>query len=353
MEIQITRGEMKVSKTLTSGLVLAVAILPYELTAATFLEEIVVTATKREASAQDLPISLTAISGDNLRALGITHAQDIDDVVPNFDYVSSFGKTTPNITIRGVGFLGFFSSGVSPVGVYSDNVYIGQNIAQGFALFDLERIEVLRGPQGTLFGRNTTGGLINFISVKPVVGEELTGFIYQSAGEENSFETEGAISVPLGDKAATRFSFERNVSDGFFKNVNPAVNEDDSGEIEMYSARAQLLWEPTESFNILLNGHYGSADNKAPRQASYVDQAELFLIPDRNFNGVTDPGDVIVNCPPGTRSGFFQGGCSDPFRGVLTEDDDPYTTQMSVPTHEDIDLYSVSMTMTREMSDGT
>ena len=131
----------------------AIAIaLPSAVFAQDLMDEVIVTATKRETSAQDLPISLTALSGDVMRELNINDAQDIDAFVPNFDYESSFGKTSPNITIRGVGNIGFFSSGTSPVGIYNDGIYVGQNIATGFTVFDLERIEILRGPQGTLFG---------------------------------------------------------------------------------------------------------------------------------------------------------------------------------------------------------
>ena len=332
-------------KPLFAFLLFPLMLLSTSVYAADYLEEITVTATKKEEAAHEVPISITVLSGNRLSDMGMSSSDAIDEQTPNFQMRSSFGVTAPNLAIRGVGNLSFFAA-TTTVGVYSDGVFIAQPIAQGFQIFDLERVEVLRGPQGTLFGRNTTGGLVNFIPVKPQVGEAMSGNVSLTVAEENTFDTEAALSLPLGDTAAARVAFIRRASDGFFENANPAAADRDVNESEFYAARALLNWEPTDSFSILFNAHYGNANNDAaPYKGSYIDNSQLaprFGVPPQFFFPAG-----VGNCPAGSTPGGFLGGCASPFSGIPAHSDDPYSIESSLnESHEDVNTYGFSATIT-------
>ena len=322
--------------------------------AANLMEEITVIATKKEEAAHDIPVSITAISGENLSQFGKTSSDSIDDLTPNFQMNSSFGVTTPNMAIRGIGNLSFFAS-TTTVGVYSDGVFIAQPIAQGFQIFDLERVEVLKGPQGTLFGRNTTGGLVNFIPVKPRVGDAMSGDFSVTAAEENTFDVEAALSLPLGDTSAARVAVIRRASDGFFKNADPAARDRNVHESEFYAGRALLSWEPTDTFDILFNAHYGNANNDAaPYKGSYVDNSELAprFMPPVPPQFLFPAG--VGNCPAGSFPGGFGGGCASPFSGIPAHSDDPFAIENSIAeSHEDVNTYGFSATMTWDVENYT
>ena len=332
-------------KPLFAFLLFPLMLLSISVYAADYLEEITVTATKKEEAAHEVPISITVLSGNRLSDMGMTSSDAIDEQTPNFQMRSSFGVTAPNLAIRGVGNLSFFAA-TTTVGVYSDGVFIAQPIAQGFQIFDLERVEVLRGPQGTLFGRNTTGGLVNFIPVKPQVGEAMSGNVSLTVAEENTFDTEAALSLPLGDTAAARVAFIRRASDGFFENANPTASDRDVNESEFYAARALLNWEPTDSFSILFNAHYGNANNDAaPYKGSYIDNSQLaprFGVPPQFFFPAG-----VGNCPAGSTPGGYLGGCASPFSGIPAHSDDPYSIESSLnESHEDVNTYGFSATIT-------
>ena len=132
------------------------------------VEEIVITTQRRQQSLQDVPISVTALSGDELERLGVATSVDIASQTPNLKVGLPAGEgNIPAIFLRGVGLNDFNQNANGSVGWYADDVYVSQVTGQTFLLFDMERVEVARGPQGTLYGRNTTGGLVNFISRKP------------------------------------------------------------------------------------------------------------------------------------------------------------------------------------------
>ena len=131
------------------------------------IEELVVTAQKREQNIRDVSISVTAFSGDRVEALGFEQPIDIATQIPNFHVKNEVGKATPTLTIRGVGLGAFSHNSVSPVAVYVDEVFMPSTTQMSFSLFDLERVEVLKGPQGDLFGRNTTAGSVSFVSRNP------------------------------------------------------------------------------------------------------------------------------------------------------------------------------------------
>ncbi len=135
------------------------------------IAEIVVTAQKRAQNLQDVPAAVSAIGGDALEARGINETSDLMGAVPSLQISTPYGKTQPNFSLRGISVANEFSaSTASPVGVYVDEVYQSFRASHGGQLYDIDRVEVLRGPQGTLYGRNTTGGAISFFTRKPGLG---------------------------------------------------------------------------------------------------------------------------------------------------------------------------------------
>src|SRR3984885_14447732 len=172
------------------------------------LEEIVVTAQKREQNSQDIGISLSAITGTDLNALGAVAATDITHSMPAVVLTQPNGPSSFSLAIRGVPQNDFADHQESPAAIYIDDVYVSQMAGLAFSLFDIDRVEVLRGPQGTLFGRNATGGLANFVTRRP--SDEAGGYIDITAGERNLTRVEGAVTGPILDGVDGRLSFQSN-----------------------------------------------------------------------------------------------------------------------------------------------
>ena len=166
-------------------------------TAAAGLDEIVVTAQRRAQSISDVPLAITAIDNNTLEKSGISNSAQLATVVPNLQISSPYGNTQPNFSLRGISVANEYNSNqASPIGVYIDDVYIAPRTSQGMGLFDLDRLEVLRGPQGTLFGRNTTGGAINFITRGPSL-DGANGYAELGYGNFNTFTAQGAVEETL------------------------------------------------------------------------------------------------------------------------------------------------------------
>ena len=221
------------------------------------LEEVVVTAQKREQSVQDIGIAITTLTGQDIRELGYTSALDVVRQTPGLEVASAYGPgSSAQVVIRGVGQNDFGEGHESPVTPYIDEFYLVSVPAVDFSMFDLERIEVLRGPQGTLFGRNSTGGLMHYVTAKPT--KDTSGFISLGGGEYSEIKAEGAISGSLSDSLAGRLSFISHHSDGFKKNLNPDLG--DGGEAGTDAVRAQLLFEPADDLSALFKAEYGEID---------------------------------------------------------------------------------------------
>ena len=188
------------------------------------LEEILVTAQKREQNLQDVGISVSAFSGQQLAELGMLSVSDIVAQTPNVTFVSPFGEGN-NIafTLRGVGLNDFSEHNEAPGAVYVDGVYQGTLAGANFQLFDLDRVEVLRGPQGTLFGRNTSAGLVQYITRKP--GDEPEARAELTVGEFSQTRFEGAVGGPLGDVVAGRLSALYHKHDGYRPSRTPGVDD--------------------------------------------------------------------------------------------------------------------------------
>lgn len=176
--------------------------------AAQELEEIIVTARKIEESLQEAPVAVSVVSGDTLARMGSQDLTAVGQYAPNVIFEtgqSTSGIRAPTIYIRGVGQPDFIIVEDPAIGVYLDGVYVGRTIGSVFDLVDVNRVEVLRGPQGTLFGRNNIGGAINLISKRPDP-EAMGARVKLGVGEDGYQSAQGVINVPLGATAAARFS---------------------------------------------------------------------------------------------------------------------------------------------------
>ena len=216
------------------------------------IEEITVTAQKRAQDLQDVGISVTAFSARQLRELGLTEARDLNQQVPSLMITDLASVPTISVvTIRGVNQNDFADHNEAPVAVYRDGVYTSFIGAVGGQMYDLERVEVIRGPQGTLFGRNATGGLIHLISAKP--HEQFEAYSELTVGDYNQIRFEGAINGALSDNVFGRVAVLTNKHDGWMKN---RIGED-ANSADARNIRAQLLISPTESVDLLFRGSFG------------------------------------------------------------------------------------------------
>ena len=204
------------------------ATLPYEAACAQ-LEEVLVTAERREASVQDVPLAVSAYNQELIENLQLDDTLDLINVVPNLFGGNNTGLGTANMYyMRAQGNDESIATFDPPVGTYVDDVYITRQNANNFTLFDVERIEVLRGPQGTLYGRNTTGGAISIIMRKP--GEEMSGYLEGGVGRWDRTMMRGSIDVPINDRVLTKFSYYTVDDNGYLENTvdGETYNEVDS-----------------------------------------------------------------------------------------------------------------------------
>ena len=250
------------------------------------LEPVVTTAQRVEQDAQDVPISITTVSGeklDNIKAGG-ADIRFLSARAPSVIAESSFGRAFPRFYIRGIGNTDFDLNSSQPVSLVYDDVPYENPILKGFPVFDVEGIEVLRGPQGTLFGRNTPGGIIKFDSVKP--GEDLNGYARASVGSYATTEVEGAVGFRVNDNLALRFSGLVQQRDDFVD--NRFTGEENAFEgFEETAARVQALWSPVASTDILLNVHGRNNDSDARLfRANIIDQGSRGLSDDFDFDTV-------------------------------------------------------------------
>lgn len=213
------------------------------------LEETIVTAQHREENVQDIPITVTALSSTELEEAQIFGAAEIAYKAPGLAY-AEFAPGQALLSMRGVSSSDDGAGMDNSVALFLDGVYIGKGASINFNMFDLERIEVLRGPQGTLFGRNAVGGALNVVTSKP--SDELTAKAGVTAGNEGQLRYQGLISGPLGDNVAGKLSYSHREHDGFVKNT--VLNKDQQDE-DVDSMRGQLRFT-TESSDWLLSGDY-------------------------------------------------------------------------------------------------
>ena len=238
---------------------------PIRTAAAGQQEEITVTAQRREQAVGDVAATISVIGGKALTELGALEVKDIGRLTPNVQIEGTYGNASnPIITIRGVGIEDFNDNNSSPAGVYVDEVYLSAPPMLAFGLFDMERVEVLKGPQGTLYGRNTTSGAVNFISRKPT--QSFEGFARASYETFERTTIEGAVGGPISDTLAFRLAGTGDFGGDYIEN---RFTGDDNGGRDFRAGRLLLSWEPTSRFDVLLNIH-GAGDRSDIGQYQHV-----------------------------------------------------------------------------------
>ena len=287
---------------------------------AQMLEEVIVTAQKREQNVQDIGIAITAFSGDQLKNLRVTESTDVAYMSAGVFVSGSSAGQTKEFTIRGVTQNDFSDFAENPNATYVDEGYIGFRQGGVFAAFDLERVEILKGPQGTLFGRNATGGAIAYHTNKPT--EETEGFLDVTYGRENTVNVEGAISGSISDRVRGRLSGMYKRHDSILNNAfqqsiaNPAgpgsapwfgattSDADDIWNDNQWAIRGQLEFDVTDNLQVLVSGFAGRAKiSTAPNK-----QIGTTSVVDANDNAVNSI--FAVDDPLGCEELLVTGGCA-------------------------------------------
>ena len=242
------------------------------------LEEVIVTAERRETLLQDTPISVMNFNAVELEELSIDNFEDLSHFMPNVSIgpggVSS--NTTANYAIRGIGQNRNSIDADRGVGLYIDDMYFARSVNAYLRIADVERIEVLRGPQGTLFGRNNTGGAVRYITRKPV--EEFEASIRGTFGDLNRRDIRGVVNVPFSEQVLGRFTYGHFERDGFVTAVGGLIPGQDYGDQDEDILRAQLRFLPSDGLTVDIAASYTQAQNNGP-----ADMPVLFDPTSRNW----------------------------------------------------------------------
>ncbi|MFA0809901.1 TonB-dependent receptor [Microbulbifer epialgicus] len=259
------------------------------------IEEVTVTAQKIEESIQDVPIAVSALSGDNMDELKIERGEELLRAVPNVNFSKS-NFSSYNFAIRGVGTKAVSAASDPAVAVSFNNAPLIRNRLFEQEFFDVQRVEVLRGPQGTLYGRNATAGVVNMLPVMPE--DEFASEVKAEIGSYNSKRTSGMFNLPLGETMGFRLSGALTKRDGFDYNIHTG---NDVNDRDLYSTRAIFEWEPSESFNANLIWQHFEEDDKRSRTGKQLCTKDpgLSKIGDTELTGFT-PVFLSQGCLPGS-----------------------------------------------------
>ena len=270
------------------------------------LDEIVVTATKRLENLQDVPLAVSAVTAEQLKNQGIFETSDLNHSAPNLQVSSPYGQQQPNFSIRGVGVgTEFNANTASPVGVYVDEVYQSFRASHGQQLYDLQQIEVLRGPQGTLYGRNTTGGTVNFMTNKPQL-DGTNGYVSVGYGNYDRKSVEGAIEfTPVEDVLGIRIAGTYLDADNYIVNAQPTGDISDQstytslfggvptlstgvqpGGPESYGIRGTVRYSPSDKYDFTLKAYTASfeAGQEVPISTGAFKGSDLIYRPSTLLN---------------------------------------------------------------------
>jgi iron complex outermembrane receptor protein len=285
------------------------------------IEEIVVTSRRREEALQEVPISIVAFTAAEIANNRMENMRTLADMVPNLEVRQVYVNSMPAIYMRGVGSNDYNPSAASSVGLYVDGVYRSLLAGALFQTFDTERVEVLRGPQGTLYGKNTTGGSLNFHSVMP--GDEFGGHFKAGIGNYDSLEFEGAVDIPLAEDLSSRFSFMSRNSDGYVDNhgsgADAFLGEDN------WAARALFQYTPGDDVRVLLKLHGGELNTD-------------FAFPSRGlFDPATVDGRTFYAEP--CKDDVLSFRCAD-FSGYVARG--LYDVEVNGPGYEDVVMWGSS-----------
>jgi iron complex outermembrane receptor protein len=364
--------------------------------AGSVLEEVVVTAQKREQSQQDVGIAITSFTGDQLSKLGVEESFDIATVTPGVHISGNLAGQNVQFSIRGVTQNDFNDIIEAPNAVYLDEGYLAIAQAQTFAVFDIERVEILKGPQGTLFGRNATGGLAHYVSNKPSLDEH-DGYVDVSYGEfdtdadANKLTIEAAYGGPLTENTAARLAVKYNRQDPYLKNRYPesafggesvGLSEDnapgegagaDLGDDDTLAGRLSFLFQPSEDIEVLVSANYAHSEVST---GPYQSKSTIAVFNDLPGNG----GEVInvIDTPSGeTRESIVQGTTLDAgsdqgdsgtftnvaprpvaggdFFGYLDPDGDDFSfsSDFAFDDHGEVETWGLNAKVTWDLNDTT
>lgn len=323
--------------------------------------DIVVTAQKYEQNLQETPLSIVAVDGNQLVSMGVESLSGFDSFVPNVSIGGTMGQgnAIAAFSIRGIGggASGFVTQ-ESSVGVYVDDVLFARPNGALLDLLDIERVEVLRGPQGTLFGRNTAGGAVRYVTKKPEF-TDVSGNIKVQGGERDLFNVSGGLNLPLSESLALRASFAKKSRRGYIHRVN---TDDYSGDEDSTVGRLQLRWKPTDRLDINITGDYiRSQDDGTATVANDFSATDLY--PTALYGSAATgiqarrlvPASVLPNLLNNLTTGGSLAGYS-----TAAQDIAYYTSQTSgryevygpaVPDLNSLKSYGVSGTIAYDLSD--
>ena len=299
------------------------------------IEEILVTAQKRVQNAQEVPISMTSLSGDDIKELNWSSPADIQFQTTGLIVSYSSTNAIPNFVLRGIGLNDFTAIQSSPVAIHVDDAFYGNSTLLNFQLYDIDRVEVLKGPQGTLYGRNTTGGSINFFSAQPSQEFEAGAEIGLANYESTSFE--GHVSGPLSETLSARISaVVENRDSGPFK--HPTLGKIGGGD--KFAYRGQLLWDASDRLSAHLSVFGGEDDSEGNQYQG---------LPTYTNDGTFGICDSIA-----TGDSAPSASCSfDGFGDVLIDDGDPFTLQTGVINRDEIDAFGSVLTLDYDLEFAT
>ncbi|MFL0799672.1 MAG: TonB-dependent receptor [Agarilytica sp.] len=303
------------------------------LASAATIEEVIVTAQKREENIQSVGLSIQALSRKEIEARAMTQASDILEQMANVGRNAANGINA-GFTIRGVGTNNFHGNVARAVSVSQDEVSYNNPYIGAMSVFDLERIEVVRGPQNTLFGRNAIGGAISYITEKPVIGKDAHGYLNIHTGNYGFRRAEGAVGFKVGTKTAGRFAATSFQRDGLFDNILDTSGENSLGEKDQNAARFQLLVEPNETSSFLVKLHSGSQGGTAVSNKAI---------------GLRDPDDPSSDCDTQTLSAgsdFRRRTNCVTSTGFNPSSDDWHSLADVSPASQDVDFGGASLTAT-------
>jgi len=296
------------------------------------IEEIIVTAQKRAQSLQEVPVAVSAFSGAALQDHHVSDVTDLNQLAPSLQVKTDDNAANPKIFIRGVGLNDFNPNTASAVGLYTDGVYIGSPLAQMAQFFDIDRLEVLRGPQGTLYGRNTTGGAINVITRKPT--QQAQGDISVEAGRFDLVNVEAAFGGPIvSDVVAGRIAVNVIQDDGYSKNRLTGHSGNDT---DRWAARGSLSFTPSSTFDALVQLRYG----KTSGGSIWAYNRSLFPFTDE----ATGPDGLCA-------AGFYRSGQCGDIAGYSNTSSDLYRGDYHFEGKDEVETRGASATLTWDLGE--
>ena len=306
---------------------------------------ITVTARRREEGIQNVPISVAAFGGEALADRQIDSSDKLTQLAPNVQFSAvapaSGNSSSSAIFIRGVGQTDFLTSTDPGVGFYVDGVYFARASGTAISLLDVERVEVLRGPQGTLFGRNTVGGAIQVFSARPQFSG-ISGNAGAVVGDYDRMEVRGVVNVPISDTLAFRGAAIKRKRDGYVTNI---LNGRDYGDVNTFAARASLLWQPNDRFEALLIGDYTKDDlNGSPTVFGGINTSAAFV---RFASAIAGCPGFALTSPPTPVPENNDRRCANNQYLALG----PYQVASNAPSRSELEMYGAGLTLQYDVAD--